>query len=133
MQNETEYKKSKGLHKTIQAGVFHCGEPFAYLNENWPNATIMPPCIRELKDIAGERTGKKYDIALFKVYQPGESLALHRDVDGSDMSVACFTFYTDKSQKCQLDFCKYKSYNYWLAGQTRGLRKPNEYEHTRVL
>ena len=67
MQNETEYKKSKGLHKTIQAGVFHCGEPFAYLNENWPNATIMPPCIRELKDIAGERTGKKYDIALFKV------------------------------------------------------------------
>lgn len=63
-----------------------------------------------------------YDTVLLKVYKPGESLANHQDADGSDMSVACFTFYTDASSECQLEFYKYN-----------GQKKPNgepQYSYT---
>ena len=98
---DPRYKKSKSLHKTKQAGVFHLGAPFHYNNENFEAAEI-PQLFNELTEIAENLTSVTYNIILFKVYQPGESLAKHQDVDGSDMSVACFTFASDPSQRCKV-------------------------------
>ena len=57
--------------------------------------------------VAAALTGERFDVVLFKVYEPGDSLANHQDIDGANLSVACFTFFTDASQACELDFCKY--------------------------
>ena len=105
METDPKYKRSKQVHKTKQAGVYHVGEAFHYRKEVF-GASPIPPLFLELMDLAERLTGKKYDTVLFKVYQPGESLAKHQDVDGSDMSVACFTFLTDWSQQCKVAWYK---------------------------
>ena len=105
MVNDPMYKKSKQVHKWKQAGVYHFGAAFHYRKENW-NARPIPPLFLELKEVAETLTGKTYDIILMKVYKPGEALAKHQDVDGTNMSVACFTFATGKSQLCDLVWYK---------------------------
>jgi len=105
MAHDPKYKRSKQVHSTKQAGVYHLGEAFDYRREAFDQSPIRP-LFEELRQLAMRITGKPYDIVLFKVYQPGESLAKHQDVDGSDMSVACFTFASDPSQLCKLAWCK---------------------------
>jgi hypothetical protein len=108
MVNDPKYKQSKQLHKWKQAGVYHFGAAFHYRKENF-DARPIPPLFLELKLVAETLTRKTYDIILMKVYKPGEALAKHQDVDGTNMSVACFTFATDKSQLCDLAWYKGKS------------------------
>ena len=103
---DPKYKRSKQLHKTKQAGVYHLGNAFEYRKECFSKSDI-PDLFKELQSIAEKLTGVKYDIVLFKVYQPGESLANHQDVDGSNMNVCCFTFATSDSQLCKLAWYKY--------------------------
>jgi alkylated DNA repair dioxygenase AlkB len=101
--HDPTYKCSKQVHQTKQAGAISFGKQFAYKKEFWAE-TSLPPVLAELALIAERTTGEKFDIALLKVYSPGESLALHQDVDGSNMTVACFTFASDSTQLCALEF-----------------------------
>lgn len=105
MKNDPKYKKSRPLYATRQAGVYHLGHAFSYRKVHF-NKSEVPPLFDELRQRAETLTGKSYDTILFKVYQPGESLAKHQDVDGSDMSVASFTFATDTSQLCKMAWYK---------------------------
>ena len=99
-QKDPKYKKSKQVHKTIQAGVYHVGEAFAYRKENFVKSD-MPPFITDLKLIAEEYTNQEYDLALFKVYAPGESLANHQDVDGSNVNVRHCLYLIQCTPNCQ--------------------------------
>ena len=101
--HDVTYKQSKQVHQTKQAGAISFGKQFAYKKESYAE-TPLPPVLAELALIAEQRTGEEYDIALLKVYCPGESLALHQDVDGSNMTVACFAFASDSTQLCALEF-----------------------------
>ena len=101
------YTNAHHVHQTIQAGAISYGKEFAYRNEYWAERPI-PPVLDGLRLIAQGLTGACYDIALVKVYEQGNSLGLHQDVDGSDMEVACFTFATDPTQLCRLSFAKGK-------------------------
>ena len=98
---DPKYKRSKQVHGTIQAGVYHVGKAFHYRNHHFYE-TPVPPLFDELRAYAERATQTAFDTVLFKVFRPGESLAKHQDVDGSDMSVACFTFASDTSQLCRL-------------------------------
>ena len=117
MKNDPRYKRSKQVHTTKQAGVYHVGQAFHYRNEKFDSSPIPPP-FDGLKAVAERLSGKQYDTVLLKVYGPGESLANHQDVDGSNMSVACFTFYNDASSECKLEFYKY-------SGKLKPNGKPN--------
>jgi alkylated DNA repair dioxygenase AlkB len=95
------YKKAKQVHCTRQAGVMCYGMEFKYKNEYWSFST-MPPVFAELLAIAQRHTGELFDTVLLKIYAPGESLAKHKDIDGSPLKVACFTFVSDPTQVCDL-------------------------------
>jgi hypothetical protein len=106
MISDKRYKPSKKVHKTRQAGVYHVGKTFRYRKEYFGECDI-PPLLLKLRTIAQTITKEEFDIILFKVYQPGESLANHQDVDGRNMNVACFTFATSQDQLCKLAWYKY--------------------------
>ena len=122
MMREGKYKSGYSLHMTWQAGVAHVGAPFAYQKEDFP-ASPIPPLIQHLKDYATYYTKEQFDIVLIKVYDSSDrlknkagylpSLAMHRDVDGSPMKVACLTFATDPTQLCELQFTKYDGQMKW--------------------
>ena len=105
---DPRFIRSKQVHATKQAGVYHLGRAFHYRNHHFDEAPV-PRLLDELREIAEGATQTPFDTVLFKVFQPGESLAKHQDVDGSDMSVACFTFASDPSQLCKLA---------WYTGST---------------
>ena len=96
------YKKPKSVHQTIQAGAISYGAMFWYKNEKW-SATPIPTLFQRLNVIANELTGREFDIVLLKVYEEKQSLGRHQDVDGSDMDVACFTFFEAGSKRA-IDF-----------------------------
>jgi hypothetical protein len=94
----------KPLHKTMQAGAISFGKRFKYRSEDWAE-TDIPPVFARLLLLAHRFTNVHFDIVLLKVYiGGGESLARHQDVDGSKMTVACFTFASDTSQLRRLQF-----------------------------
>ena len=106
--NDPAYKRSKHVYGSKQAGVYHLGRAFHYRNESFDDCRPIPEVVfGELEAVAAALTDERFDIVLFKVYEPGDSLANHQDIDGANLSVACFTFFTDASQACELDFCKY--------------------------
>jgi len=94
----------KPLYGTIQAGAISFGKRFKYRSEDWAE-TDIPPVFNRLLLLAHRFTNVHFDIVLLKVYiGGGESLARHQDVDGSKMTVACFTFASDTSQLRRLQF-----------------------------
>jgi len=99
------YKQGKQVHQTKQAGAISYGKEFKYKNEHWTE-TSLPPVLDKVLAVVEQCTGEDFDIALIKVFGPGESLAKHQDVDGSNMTVACSTFASDVSQLRDLEFYK---------------------------
>ena len=61
------YKTRKCVHGHWQAGAGHCGAPFSYNAEGWPESPIPLPFLK-LGAVATEHTGCLYDTVLLKVY-----------------------------------------------------------------
>lgn len=100
---DSAYNKEKCLHGRMQAGEISYGEKFVYAKRHSFEARDIPDILLPIKQTVECVTRKEYNIILVKCYtSSGTSLAAHRDMDGSPMSVACVTFFDNPAARRNL-------------------------------